>query len=456
MNLVTNVTHYLRRLINQPLDEMTRAQQALRYAIDLGRHAYRTLVRDHAPQMAAALTFRTIFSIVPVVVLALLVFRSFYASDEAQEYIHKQVYSFLNIEALQTASPENGDVQRQIDELITQFTANAYSISFQSVGGMGLLLLVWAALALLITIEQCFNRVYNAPAGRPWTRRIAIYWTVLTLGPVVLVVGVYLTEMLALWASDIPVASTLFDIASRFTGLGATWLLLLMLYMLMPNVRVRLRSALIGGFTAAVLWRLAQGGFALYVHNAVGPQQIYGSLGLVPLTLFWLYLSWLIVLFGLEIAYTLQTVHRYRLQQHQAQLESEMIGDPLWLIPMMAQIAAAFAQARTVDRQALADTLGMPVRVIDRLADKLEQAELIHQVHSRSGRDANYSLAVPPQSISITRLLELGRSLTLPEDLAMPAPTHALLKQLALAQHEAAGGATLATLVDGVQRARET
>lgn len=464
---ITEIRNFIHRALTQPRDELSRAQGSVRYAIDLSRYAMRCLSRDRAPQMAAALTYRTIFSIVPVMVLALLVFRAFYSADQAEFFLRQQAYEYLNLDALAQVGmdnasddeilvedkgdesiPKDGDsveppdddtttdeasstgessgeehvaqavaakqevqkVRDSIDEMVDGFISNAYNISFGSVGGFGLILLIWAALALVVTVEQCFNRIYQAPTGRPWHARIMLYWAVLTLGPVLLVLGVYAAQSLTGRAEYMPGVGSLVTFLGKFAGFGSTWLMFTLLYKLMPNATVRWQPAVIGALTAAILWELAQWGFGLYVKNAVGVQKMYGNIALVPLSLFWLYMTWYIILFGIEISYTLQTVRRYQLQQQQQERAAHILGDPLWVIPIMSQIAAVFENGKTIERQTIADSLALPVETINRFCEKLEVADLINRVApTKSGEDTGFALAKPPNHILLRDLIDLGR-----------------------------------------------
>jgi membrane protein len=153
--------------------------------------------------------------------------------------------------------------------------------------------------------------------------RVAIYWAAITLGP--LLISIYLTSQVqpgidrlpelasdgGAWAGQVSLARVavlqgVLGVLSYLAAFLATWALFTLLYVLLPNTRVKLRAALLGAGTAAVCWELGKWGFGLYVENAVGYSALYGSLGLIPLFLLWLYVTWLIVLMGLELTYMLQ------------------------------------------------------------------------------------------------------------------------------------------------------
>ena len=135
MTSVTNLIHYVKRVLRQPIGELNRAQWFLRNAIDLARHCARTLKRDRAGQMAAALTYRTIFSLVPIFLLAMIVFRAFGAFDQTGTRVEEQVMTYLesvgiSVEQLPNATDSDKPL---IETIIRQLSENVSTISFGSI-----------------------------------------------------------------------------------------------------------------------------------------------------------------------------------------------------------------------------------------------------------------------------------------------------------------------------------
>lgn len=465
MAIVTQITTYLRRLVTQPIGELNRAQRTLRFTVDLSRHCARQLGRDHATQMAAALTYRTIFSLVPIAVLMLLVFRSFGGFEQVSLDLQDRIYSYLGLSSI--ALPADGlnatptpdaskeELRASIQKIMTDLTQQASEISVGSIGAVGLAVLIWAALALLVTVERSFNQIYNCPTGRSWHLRIPIYWAVITLGPVLLFVSLYVAEALVErvneWVSIGGLSTVLSSVMawlSRSTALLASWLLLFLLYVLMPTTRVRIRPALIGSLTAAILWELGKVGFKYYVSRAVSYSVLYGSLGLIPLFLFWLYLTWLIVLFGMEVTYTLQAMRGREFEKRAARLNQRQVYDPRWLLPLMADIGQAFRDGKSVGTGALAQQLRLPVLAIAQLCEKLQRNGLIHRVSSGGDENEGFTLAKPPEDITVSQLLELGRSISASGNDQPDQPGWSYVKQLDEAQSAAAGATTLAQVVE--------
>jgi membrane protein len=350
--------------------------------------------------MAAALTYRTIFSLVPLMMISMLAFRMFGDMEAAFLRLQQAVYGFFDYQVAGGA-PEAVAFKAELDRQLLEIMRAVSNLSFEAIGGIGLLLLIWAALGLLISFEHCANRIYRAPQGRGWLMRIVIYWGLVTLGPLVLFVVLYLAQTTYEAAQGVPLVGPLLGALNPFRSLAARFVVLLLAYRLMPNTAVRIRHAAWGALVAASLWSLSRWVFGLYVSKALPYMKLYGALGLIPLFLFWLYLTWLIVLFGMELAYTLQAMkgrdfepleHRGELSplEHRGELS---VSDPQWLLPMMAAIARGFAKGQPLSRQELAEELQLRLEAVAELVGKLEREGLVHQVKPRGTADVALTLA---------------------------------------------------------------
>lgn len=465
MVLFDPIRDAVRRLIRSPTGELTRAQRFARFALDLTRHCAGELTRNRAAQMASALTYRTLFSLVPTVILAMLMFRAFVGVEVAQTRFQDTVYKFLGLSAVALpdgepiAPGEDAVVEETAvhletwrataDEHLGDIVNQAWEhLKFGTIGPIGILLLIWAALALAVTVEQCFNHIYRCPSGRAWHHRIPIYWGVITLGPLLLFVSLYTAGSVVHWAEDALDLSAVLRVTGRAAGLLASWLLLFFTYLLMPNARVNLRPALIGSFVAASLWEVAKWGFKLYVAKAVGMSAIYGSLGMIPLFLFWLYLTWLIVLFGLQLTYTLQAMHgrKFEIEELQ-QRQRHVLGDPRWVIGMMSVVGRAFARGHPITQEQISRELLIDTLTVSNIGEALEEAGLLHRLDASGHHHGGFSLAISPDQIRIADLLNLGRTLAKTQMGPETAPTQALLERLDAAQRDAAGDGSLADVL---------
>ena len=443
MDPVVRLQRYLEWLVTHPVAELSRAQRFLRFAVDLVRHCSRELRENDAGQMAAALTYRTIFGLVPLLMVSMLAFRLFGDMERAARELQSAAYAFFNYQ-VDPARPEAVAFKAALDERLFDVMKAVGDLSFEAIGAVGALLLIWAALGLLVSFEDAANRIYRAPQGRGWLARIGIYWTVLTLGPILLLVVLYAAEYWLGRAEILPVVGPLFAILGGFGSLAGSFLALTLLYKLLPNTLVRWRPALAGALVAAGLWDASKWAFGLYVSRALPYLKLYGAIGLIPLFLFWLYLNWLIVLFGLEIAFTLQAMRGRVFEGKERGALSA--ADPQWLIPLMVAIARGFASGHPVGRQALAEELDLRLESVAELVGRLEAEGLVHQVARRASEDVGLVLALPPDRVPLSRIADLASRFTLGTRPREGAGWDALAAIHARAR-AAAGERTLADLV---------
>ena len=182
--LVPAVVERLARIMTQPLDELSRFQRTLRFLYDLGRHGARQLQHDRAPQMAGALAFRTLFALLPVLVLGTVLIRAFAGFEQLEGWL-ADLFTQLGLDDFQVTGATESAVAggESISQWLLGLVGQVQEINIAAIGWVGLLVVIYSAIGLMVTIEKSFNIIYRAPEGRSWPRRLTIYWTVLTLGP---------------------------------------------------------------------------------------------------------------------------------------------------------------------------------------------------------------------------------------------------------------------------------
>jgi membrane protein len=482
MKLLQDLRQRVHGLLTQPLEELTRAQRSLRYMLDFGRYCVRELRADRAGEMAAALTYHTLFSLLPTIVLMLVILQTFVGEVE-RENLKQTVVDFslqwilpeekakpndaIEVEAEDSQPPVTPDTTSQLEQThndgqqtIEQIRANLTGhiqywiakleqVSFTSIGAFGVLIFLLAATKLLSTIEHSFNRIFDAPYGRPLYVRLPLYYTAITLAPLLLLAGQYaqsqiinlIEQAAALTGQSV---GWLGGITALLTPFATTWLLLLLMYRFLPNTKVSSRSAAIGAFVAAIIWIASIEFFKIYTAN-LGTASIYGALALVPLFLFWLWATWLIVLFGVEVTYSIQAMKGRRFKSLRTAEDRDVLFDPRWMIPLAAMIGRSFTDGKAVRINELQAASGLPNRAVANLIDLLTGANIIHHVeHGEPGVPA-YTLARPPERINIGELLDLSEKAAM-RDRASLAGSN-VVAQLHTAQLNAAKGTTLADVM---------
>jgi membrane protein len=235
---------------------------------------------------AMALTFLSIFALVPALVVAFSVVQAFTGTER----IAKQVNEFL-LDNLAVGA------RASLEPYLDRFVGNAHAASTGLVGGA---LLAYSMVSLFANVDEAINDLWGVRRRRRLRDQIATYWVGLTVGPILLAGSVYLGHLARVW-----LAATGSGALALAGGL-LTCTFFSTLYLLVPNTKVRLGPALAAGVVAGLAWELAKWGYAIAATRFFRYNVIYGSVAAIPTFLLWLYVSWTIVLFGARVAFVVQ------------------------------------------------------------------------------------------------------------------------------------------------------
>ena len=250
---------------------------------------WRHFVHDRIIMSAGSLAFQTLLSLVPLMSVSLSILKVFPLFASLKQHIGDFLF--------QNFAPAQGAMLKQY---LWEFIDKTSSLS--TVGGLFLILI---ALFLISTIDQTLNDIWEVQTPRRKLQGFTLYWTVLTLGPVF--IGTSVAASSYVWYSLLS-GTQLLEMKVRllsFVPFFNTAIAFFLLYMLVPNRKVRFTHALAGGVLAAVLFELAKRWFAFYVSSFATFEHIYGALSVVPMLFFWIYLEWVVVLTGAEFVFSL-------------------------------------------------------------------------------------------------------------------------------------------------------
>ncbi len=248
---------------------------------------------DNGFSRAAALAYTTLFALVPVVALSFSVMTKVFRVDEA--YLRRMLETILP--PLQQAHMV--ELQTKILDNLLEFIQNVGSLDT-----VNLLLLVLTGIALLNTIESALNAIWRVASNLSWLAKVTNFWAVITLGPLLVTASmIWTARLMQNVEAHGPIglsAMRLFDLS---ISIVVTWLAFSFLFMKLPSTRVRFRHAALGAAVSALLFEVAKAGFAYYLTVSQTYSTLYGVLAALPLFLFWLYVTWVVVLYGAEISY---------------------------------------------------------------------------------------------------------------------------------------------------------
>lgn len=238
--------------------------------------------KERLPQVAGSLTFTTLLSIVPLLAASFALFTRF--------PIFKRFKDALQEFLLSRLLPS--DIARTVLKYLNQFAANASGLTW-----IGSLCLLGTAVAMLLTVENALNQMWEVRKSRPFFRRVGLYLLMLAVGPPVLGLSLWATSYLLgtsmgmIGALPRSLAFVL-DLGPILLGVTA----LTCMFYLVPNTKVRLRDAVAGGLIASIAFELGKRGFTAYLVKVPTYKALYGTFAALPLFLLWVYFSWLVTL----------------------------------------------------------------------------------------------------------------------------------------------------------------
>jgi membrane protein len=377
-----------------------------------GSFLWHRFVEDRCFESAGALAYATLFALVPLAAVVFGVVSMFplYESliDKATGFIFR---NFVPSAAVNVA------------DFLRESSANARGLP-----GLGAITLLVTALLTLANIEDTFNRIWRVSAPRRALSRVLIYWSALTLLPLLAVASLAVSS----YVTSVPFIAS--DGAGSGVGHGLLRGLPLLLeilaftlaYRLIPNRTVALRHALIAGLLATVLFEAAKTGFAIYLSRA-NYQALYGAVAVIPIFLIWIYVSWMVVLLGASFAASL-SAFRFQPASQRMPVGYEMFG--------LLRLLGRFAEAQDTGRALHTEDLRLlePSLTDDLLMRMLGEMAAI-QVLQRTESGA-WVLVRDLDHLSLAELYEAANLRVPVAEARLPCRDDALGKRVELALNE--------------------
>lgn len=350
------------------------------------RFLRRRFVEDKCFETAGALSYTTLFALVPLMASVIGILSAFpMFSDWTGQLVDFIFRNFV---------PATGMTVR---DYLLGFVGNANKMT-----AIGIVVLLVSALMMMWAIEDRLNRIWRVDKHRSSVSRFLLYWAALSLGPILVVASIAASSyVLALpWLAGAAAQFGIGHLFLRLLPFLVTFVSLLLLYVLVPNRRVAPRQAAVGAFLAATLFELSRFGFAAYVGNVASYQQIYGALAAIPIFLVWVYLSWVIVLLGASIAASLSSFD-YRPVAERLPAGAEFLG--------LLHVLRYFVEAQRTGALVAPDAIYRNEKfvsedLLQRYIADLQGAGMIEQTGKGS-----WVLVRSPDSTGLVRVYESGR-----------------------------------------------
>ena len=394
-----------------------------RAAVYLTRLAVRILkqwARDKCPQQAAALTFNTGLSLVPVTAIAFTILRSVGSLDaqsQLSDFIGNRLFPGMDA----------------ITDRIEQFSKN---ISVGALGGAGLFITLITCYSLYSYVERIFNDIWRVGERRTLIGKFLTFYAMVTLLPALASVSLY-------WSGRLMGANGL----TRFVApLAIEVLGLVLMNKLLPRTNVTWAAALVGAFLTALALETLKFGSVRFAKKMLldSYSGVYGSVGLIPLLLMWIYISWLVVLLGVEIAFAVQNLRLLEAEDRRQNGDEPING--LIAAQLLAVVAAGRERAQGgVSKKDLVNALGLSPDNVERIVTRLKSRGLIAEVHG----DVNgYIPGREARSITLDEVLKAFRSTDVELAEGVTSPTlRALVDELEETRKQHTAGLTIANLL---------
>ncbi|MFN7835510.1 MAG: YihY family inner membrane protein [Burkholderiaceae bacterium] len=319
------------------------------------------------PQVAASLTFTSVLALVPLATVALAIFTAFPMFQRFRSALEGYLFDSFFPESL----------SETILEYVNQFSSKASGLTT-----IGILALILTALMTMLTVDKVFNRIWHVRRKRPLFRKLVVYWSMLTLAPMFLGIGLSLSSALVAQSislvASFPTSHSLGRSLVAIVPFLCSVVAFSIAYVMIPNRPVRWQDALAGGLLAAFLFEIGKRAFTYYIVHFPAYTALYGALAALPLFLLWIYLSWMIVLLGATVTASLPSARLGRWDERAPPGERWMLG--LAVLQSLVQAGRAARFGTTMDE--LRAHFKAAPDVLDDVLERLEGLGLVGRLVS--------------------------------------------------------------------------
>jgi membrane protein len=379
-----------------PLRELPRGRSILIKQLRILMLALRGFNEDRVSLRASALTYYTLFSIVPIVGLAFGIAKGF----GLETYLEGQLQAALQ-------------GREEVFNWIMSFSKSMLETARGGmVAGVGLIILIYTIFMVMHNIETSFNDIWQVKKMRDWTRMLSDYFAVMFIGPLFLILSgaatVFLNTQVSQFSENIRFLGFLSPVLFFLMNLVPyllIWIMLTILYMIMPNTKVKFSSALIAGIIAGTLFQLIQWGYIYFQVGVSRYNAIYGSFAALPLLLLVMQITWLVVLFGAELSYANQNVENYEFEAESQNISP--LNKKILSLYVMQLLISFFRDGITPpDSSKIGHNLEMPNKLVRSILNDLVEVKLVNEIKVNSSKEVGYQPALDINQISIQMVME--------------------------------------------------
>jgi membrane protein len=361
--------------------------------------AFRRFVDDQCSQKASALTYYSLLSVVPVLAMGFGIAKGF----GLETMIEKQVMEMA----------EKANWQPDFVDKILSFSHTLLENAKGGlIAGVGVILVFWTVISIMGHIENSFNDIWEVKKPRTLQRKFSDYLSVMILGPILLIISSSVAVLVATQikvivqkVSFLGVFAPVITFLLQLLPYVSIWTLLTVVYLLMPNTKVPLKSGILAGVATGTIYQIVQWIYIKFQIGVSGYGAIYGSFAALPLFLAWLQLSWMIVLFGAEIAVAHEHYETYG--YHPDYSRVSLSSKKLFALRIFHLLVKKFSHGeKPLTVAQISHTLEIPVRLVRSLLHELMGAGLVTETVTEKGHEVAFQPARTIENITVKHALD--------------------------------------------------
>lgn len=394
VTIFKRISHFLNhKLWRVRLNKLDKKQGFLLKQLRIFSLAINGFNEDKCLLKATALTYYTLFSIVPIIALAFAVAKGFgYQTTLQQDLLLK--------------FQDQKDILNQAFIYADKMLANTQG---GIIAGVGIVLLLWSIISLLNSIENSFNEIWEVKRGRTWTRKITDYMSITLIGPIFIILSGGLTVWFKTGLDTMTSNASLFSpvtiILLKAFAFALIWGMFIFLYMALPNTKVTFKGAAMGSFVAALLFEFLQWA---YVSSQIGVAQynkIYGSFAALPLFLIWIQYSWFVVLFGAELTFAHQNVDHYELESDINNISDRYKRVIALLIANL--VVKNFNEGKVaLTSVEIATKLDLPLRLARVIINEFIETGVFNEVKMHQDKEIGYQPGISDSKLTVKFIID--------------------------------------------------
>ncbi|MBM3239360.1 YihY family inner membrane protein [Candidatus Poribacteria bacterium] len=418
--------------------------RCLAHVIRLMLQVWRQLMNHKCFQQASSLAFATVLSLVPLLAVAFFLLNAFDAFQGADA----DLIAYIKENFLPEVKEE------EISKAVKEFTDN---VNISRVGLISFFPLLLISMLLFNAIETTFNDIWNVKASRPIFYKFAIFYTIITIGPLLITLSMYQAGSLEQELGQL--GNRFFKwIFASFLPFSFLWLAILLGYKLLPNTIVRWKPAITGALVASILIEIVKNAFSYYLSNISGPgyKIFYNAVAFVPIFASWIYISWFIVLLGTEFTNAIQNFPKIQIREAirgaklSAGEDNIIFVNSILAIKLFLTVAENYQNGNAaLSKSHIAFQFGVPEEVIEQIFKRYKEEHLILEVE---GDTQGYIPSRPLNQIYIDQIINAFEG-KLERFVSVPSETYAealriLNYQLKSSRQKAINGISVQSLLN--------